>query len=95
MKIDFQDLQKGSSPEKMDDQRKVILSPIPWEEECLSHKPRCSGNLLSLWAGLAHGAMSKASKYSSGWVTMADAELAPSGKLKWELWQCLNAMALD
>lgn len=37
--------------------------------------------------------MSVASKYSSDWVIMAVAELAPSWELKWELWQHLNAMA--
>lgn len=37
--------------------------------------------------------MSEASKYSSGWVIMTVVELAPLRELKWELWQCLNAMA--
>lgn len=72
--------------------RKVLLTPIPWEEEPLNHRPRCSGNL-SLWDGPGHGAVSKTSKYSSGWVIMTDAELAPLWGLKWELWQCLNAAA--
>lgn len=75
-------------------QKTVVLIPVPWEEEeDLNHKPRCSGNLLSLCDGLEHGAMSEASKYSSGWVIMTDAELALLRELKWELWQCLNAMA--
>lgn len=71
------------------------MTPIPLRggEEHLNHKPRCSGNLLSLWDGLGHGPMSEVSKYSSGWVIMTDAELAPLQGPEWELWQHLNATA--
>lgn len=65
--------------------RKVLLTLILWEEEPLNHRPRCSGNLLSLRDGLGHGTESKASKYSSGWVIMTVAELAPRWGLQWEL----------
>ena len=85
--------QMGPLPRRKQTVRKVLPTPIPWEEEPLNHRPRCSGNLLSLWDGPGHDATSKTSKYSSGWVIMTDAELARLWGLKWELWQCLNAAA--
>lgn len=56
-------------------------------------KPRCSGNLLSLWDALEHSAMPQASKYSSGWVIRTCRAGTTMG-IEWELWQCLNATAL-
>lgn len=63
--------------------------------EPLNHRPRCSGNLLSLWDGLGHGTKSKASgiQFRLGHHGQLWTGTSNGRDWKWELWQCLNATA--